>query len=89
MAYEDSALATQKITVFKIVVPEYFKGLYLKVLIWQIGHQKILICYYVMLSWRNDSFTIGKIHKFFFELLDEIFLLFRRVLNGTNNHNIL
>ena len=31
------------------------------------------------------TFTIGKIHKFLFEFLSEIFLLFRRVINGIKN----
>ena len=34
------------------------------------------------------SFTMGKIHKFFFEFLVEIFLVFWRVKNDIRKYNI-
>ena len=66
-------------TVCKILVPKYFKGLYFKVIISQIGLHKIYIHYYVWKSFHNDIFCLVKYSPwikftdFFFEILDEIF----------------
>ena len=80
MSCEESALATatSKMTAFKTMVHEYFKGLYFKVINSQIGHHKMLIRYYVCKSFHYEIltfFTMGKIDRFFFEFLDEMCLL--------------
>ena len=47
-------------TVFKILVPKYFQGLYFKVITLQIGHHEIFIHYYVCKYCHNDVFCLVK-----------------------------
>ena len=72
------------------ILQHCFKELYFEVIISQISYiimyvNLSIMMFYVVLS----SSTISKIHKFFFEFVDEIFLLFWKVRNEIKKHKIL